>query len=81
MVKEKDIEELKTLLEMFKRIVKKLNILNQMNWKVTVEIPYAEATTTYDIPDAKKQQIIQEAIDKRNALKQKIDSIDWTSLK
>ncbi len=80
MVKEQDIDELKELLEIFKRVVKKLNILNQMNWKVTVEIPYVGETITHTIPDAKKQQIIQDAINKRNALKQKIDSIDWTSL-
>ena len=80
MVKEQDIEELKELLEIFRRVIRKLTALNQLNWQVTVEIPYTGETITHNIPETKKQQIIQNAIDKRNALKVKIDSIDWNSL-
>jgi len=80
MVKEQEIDELEKLLETFKRIVRRLNALNQMNWKVSIKIPYTEETITHNIPEAKKQAIIQDAIDKRNALKTKIDSIDWNSL-
>ena len=80
MVKEQEIEELKTQLEVFRRIVRKLKSLQNMNWQVQAEIPFIGETITYDIPEAKKQEIIQEAVDKKNELKQKIDSINWTSL-
>lgn len=80
MVTEQNIDELEKLLRTFKGIVKKLNILNQMNWQVQVKIPFTGETITHNIPDVKRQQIIQDAIAKRNALKTKIDSIDWTSL-
>ena len=80
MVTEQDINELKKFLESFRRMVGKLNSLNQMNWKVSVEVPYTGGIITHDVPDAKKQQIIRSAIDKRKVLKAKIDNIDWTSL-
>ena len=80
MVKEQDIEELKELLEVFRRVVRKLTSLNQMNWQVQIDVPFTDEQITHNIPEEKKQEIIQEAVDKRNALKQKVDSIDWTSL-
>ena len=80
MVKEQDIDKLKELLEIFRRVVRRLNNLNQRNWKVKIEIPFTGETTTYDIPDTKKQQMIQDAINKRNALKAEVESIDWNSL-
>ncbi len=80
MVKEQDIEELETQLGIFRRFVRKLTALNKMNWEVQISVPLTHEKITHSIPEAKKQEIIQEAIDKRNTLKQKIDSINWTSL-
>lgn len=80
MVTNQDIDELKELLEIFRRVVRKLNKLNQMNWQVQIEISYTGEKITHNIPDTKKQQIIQDVIDKRNALKTKINGIDWNSL-
>ena len=80
MVKEQDIEELKTQLEVFRRIVRKLTMLDKMNWQVEIDIPWTNEQITHDIPEAKKQEIIQEVIAQRNEIKQKVDSIDWTSL-
>ena len=80
MVKEQDIDELEELLEIFKRIVRRLTALNKMNWKVQINVPLTNEQITHTILEAKKQEIIQDAISKRNTLKTKIDSIDWTSL-
>ncbi len=80
MVKEEELNIIEELLNKFKRVLRKVNRLNQMNWELNIEIPEVNETITYDIPEDKKQAIIQEAIDKRNLLKQKVDSVDWTSL-
>ena len=80
MVKEQDIEELEEQLKSFRRVVRKLTALDKIDWKVQMNVPWTNEKITHTIPEAKKQEIIQEAVDKRNALKQKIDSIDWTSL-
>jgi len=80
MVKEIDIEELEKQLSIFRRIVRRLTLLDKMNWKVQINVPFIGEQITHTIPEAKKQEIIQEAKDKRNELKQKIDSIDWNSL-
>jgi len=80
MVKEQDIEELETELRKFRRIVRRLTALDKMNWKVQIDVPWTDEQITHTIPETKKHEIIQEAVDKRNELKQKIDSIDWTSL-
>jgi len=80
MVKEQEIEELEKQLSIFRRIVRRLNALNQMNWKIGIDVFFTGEKITHNVSEAKKQEIIQEAVDKRNALKQKVDSIDWTSL-
>ena len=80
MVKEQDIEELEKELVIFRRMVKRLTILNRMKWQVGIDVPFTSEKIIHDIPETKKQEIIQKAKDKRNELKQKIDSIDWTSL-
>jgi len=80
MVTEQNINELEKLLKTFRGIVRRLSALNQMNWQVPLKIPFTGETVIHDIPEAKKQVIIQDAIDKRNILKAKVNSIDWNSL-
>lgn len=80
MVTKQDIDELEKLLKKLKGMVEKLSVLAQNNWKVELDVPISGETITYNIPLAKKQEIIQKAIDDRNALKAKIDSINWSSL-
>ena len=55
MVKEQDIEELKELLEVFRRVVRKLTSLNQMNWQVQIDVPFTDEQITHNIPEEKKQ--------------------------
>ena len=80
MVKVEEVQELEKELRRFRGIVRRLATLNKMNWKVPIEVLWTDETITHTIPEPKKQAIIQEAKDKRNALKAKIDSIDWNSL-
>ena len=80
MVTIKDIKDLEIQLRILEGVVKKLKILIDRNWQVQTIIPLTDETITHSIPEAKKQAIIQDAIDKRNAFKQKIDSINWNSL-
>jgi len=80
MVKEQDIEELENLLRFLRGVIRRLNSLKQMSWKVPIEIPWTEEVIEHRIPETKKQKIIKEAKDRLKELKKKINSINWDSL-
>jgi len=80
MVNTKDITEIKKLLESFEFEIRRLEMLTQLKWKLEIYIPQTKETISRTISDIKKQEIIQEAINRRDTLKAKINSIDWNSL-
>ena len=80
MVKEQDIKELEEQLKSFRSVVRRLTALDKIDWKVQMNVHWTDEKITHTVSEAKKQEIIQEAVDKRNVMKAKIDSIDWTSL-
>ncbi len=79
-INKKFLDELEQKIKGFRKALRRKEQIDNLPNKIQIDVPFFNKQIDYTITQEDKDKIEQDAIDKRNALKTKIDDIDWTSL-